>query len=102
MRIIIIPEGDGHRRFAAARAIYLAWASEPQSQRLATAAVTRDQQASRQFAAEILVPRAYLEAQASRGRLSYDQAHEIARQRRASPWVVFHQANNSGISIGSI
>jgi hypothetical protein len=101
-RVAIVPEDETQRRFAAARAVYFAWISKPQEQRLATAAVTRDQQASRQFGAEILVPRAYLEAQAVRGVLSYGQAHDIAEKRRASPWVVYYQANNSGIRVGSI
>jgi len=101
-RVAIVPEDETQRRFAGARAVYFAWISKPQEQRLATAAVTRDQQASRQFAAEILVPRACLQAQAVRGVLSYGQAHDIAEKRRASPWVVYYQANNSGIRVGSI
>jgi hypothetical protein len=101
-RLAIVPEEDTQRRFAAARAVYLAWISEAHSQRLATAAITRDQQASRQFAAELLVPRAYVQSRATKGQLSYDQAEEIARERRAGHWVVRHQANNSGIVVGSI
>lgn len=88
------------RRFAAARVAYLAWVSESKSRRLVTNAVTRDQQASRSFAAEILVPQAYLRSLAgSKNELHPDQVREAARSRKVMPDVAFKQANNAGIRV---
>jgi hypothetical protein len=101
-KVALLQNEEPRRRFAAARAMYLAWASEKQSTRLATNAITRDQQASRQFAAEILVPRKCLDAQSKDGRLYAHVAYEIARARRASPEVVYLQARNAGIQIISM
>jgi len=85
-KIALLAEGISHRRFAAGRATYLTWVSGNQARRLMTNAVTRDQQASRQFAAEILVPQSYLKNLAhSKGMLSYDQVIEIAQSRGAMP-----------------
>jgi hypothetical protein len=55
-KVALLQDDVLHRRFGAGRATYLAWVSEQQSLRLVTNAVTRDQQASRSFAAEILIP----------------------------------------------
>src|SRR5258708_32601231 len=55
-KIALLQPDELHRRFSGGRAAYLAWVSEAQSRRLVTNAVTRDQQASRSVAAEILVP----------------------------------------------
>lgn len=88
------------RRFSAARAAYLAWVSESHSRRLVTNAVTRDQQASRSFAAEMLIPQAYLVALAGpKKSLHVEQLHEASRSRRVMPDVVFKQATNAGIKI---
>jgi len=68
-----------------------------------TNAVTRDQQASRQFAAEILVPQSYLKVLAqSKGKLSHDHVIEIGPSRGAMPDVAFKQAYNAGISVAAI
>jgi hypothetical protein len=92
-----------HRRFSAGRAAYLAWVSETQSRRLVTNAVTRDQQASRSFAAEILIPQTYLKSLAgSKGELHYDQVREAARLRKVMPDVAFKQAYNAGIRVHAI
>lgn len=92
-----------HRRFSAGRAAYLAWVSETKSRRLVTNAVTRDQQASRSFAAEILIPQAYLKSLAGpRGELHSDQVREAARLRKVMPDVAFKQAYNAGIRVHAI
>jgi hypothetical protein len=101
-KVALLQKEDPRRRFAAARSLYLAWASEDTATRLATDAITRDQQASRQFAAEILVPRKFLESQASHGVMHAHTVYEIARARRASTEVVRLQARNAGIQISSI
>lgn len=91
------------RRFGAARAAYLAWVSEANAKRLVTNAVTRDQQASRAFAAEILIPQAYLRSLAGpKNELHPDQVREAARSRKVMPDVAFKQANNAGIRVHHI
>ena len=102
-KIALLAEGTSHRRFAAGRATYLTWVSGNEARRLMTNAVTRDQQASRQFAAEILVPQSYLKVLAqSKGKLSHDHVIEIAQSRGAMPDVAFKQAYNAGISVAAI
>jgi hypothetical protein len=99
IQMAFLQEREEDRRFAAIRSAYLAWVSEKQSRRLATPARTRDQQASRQFAAELLVPRAYLRSVAESGMLYDEQVRDIARVRKANPAVVRYQANNSGLGL---
>jgi hypothetical protein len=52
-RIALLQPVPVQRRFAAARAIFTAWTAGLQESRFLTSAVTRDQQASRAFAAEL-------------------------------------------------
>ena len=94
---VLLQSHEEGRRFAASRAVFLALSSEAKSRRLVTDAMTRDQQASRAFAAEILVPADYLRAQAIAGQISRDSVHEIARKWRASVDVVKYQAMNIGL-----
>jgi hypothetical protein len=102
-KVALLQTDQLHRRFGAGRVTYLAWVSEAQSRRLVTNAVTRDQQASRSFAAEILIPQAYLTRLAgSKRELHYDQVREAARERRVMPDVAFKQAHNAGIRVGAI
>lgn len=96
---VLLQSQEEARRFAASRAVFLALSSDARSRRLVTDAITRDQQASRAFAAEILVPLEYLKGQARRHKLSRDQVLEIARQRRAGVDVVQYQATNYGMLI---
>jgi hypothetical protein len=102
-KIALLQPDELHRRFSGARASYLAWVSEAQSRRLITNAVTRDQQASRSFAAEILIPQSYLKSLAGpKMELHYDQVREAARERRVMPDVAFKQTHNAGIRVGAI
>jgi hypothetical protein len=102
-KIALLQQDVMHRRFGAGRSTYLAWVSEHESRRLVTNAVTRDQQASRSFAAEILIPQAYLTRLAGSTReLHYDQVREVARERRIMPDVARKQAYNAGIRVGEI
>jgi hypothetical protein len=101
-KIALFQDGVAHRRFAAGRAAYLCWVSESKSRRLMTNALTRDQQASRQFAAEILVPRDFLKKCAVSGTLSHDHVREIAMLRGAMPDVAFKQAYNANIHVPGI
>jgi hypothetical protein len=102
-KIALLQPDEAPRRFSAGRAAYLAWVSESDSRRLVTNAVTRDQQASRQFSAELLAPRAYLLSLAGPKReLHYDKVREVALRRRVRPDVIHWQAHNEGIRVGAI
>lgn len=102
-KVALLHDDELHRRFGAGRATYLAWVSEAKSRRLVTNAVTRDQQASRSFAAEILIPQAYLTRLAGPKReLRDDQIRAVARERRVMPDVARKQAHNAGIWVGAI
>jgi hypothetical protein len=80
------------RRFAAARGIFTAWASEQrQESRFLTPPVTRDQQANRAFAA--------IRSQARRGRISQDRIFELASDLNIGSDVVWKQAQNKGLQV---
>jgi hypothetical protein len=101
-RIALVQEKERHRRFAAARGIFAAWASEQQQEsRFLTPSVTRDQQANRAFAAEILAPYSYIRSQAKRGRISQNQIYELASDFNIGSDVVWKQAQNKGLQVDS-
>ena len=62
-----------------------------------THAVTRDQQASRAFAAELLAPIDYIKAQTSGNKLHYQRVFDLATELGVEPGVVSKQAQNNGI-----
>jgi hypothetical protein len=100
VRIALVQENERHRRFAAARGIFAAWASEqPQESRFLTPSVTRDQQANRSFAAEILAPFSYIRSQAMRGRISQDRIFELASDLNIGSDVVWKHAQNKGLQV---
>lgn len=98
-RIALLQKGAPQRRFTAARGAYLAWTADRKhfGNRLLTMALTRDQQASRGFAAEIMVPLNYLRRYSNKSRISVDDVFEIAQNLGASPDLVRKQAQNNGI-----
>lgn len=98
-RVVLLQSREEARRFAASRAVFLAMTSDARSRRLVTNVLARDQQASRAFAAEMLIPSDYLLQRTNSRRLGYDDVHEIARQRRAGVDVVKYQAENNGIVV---
>lgn len=87
------------RRFSASRAVFLSLYSGKKATRFVTDAQTRDQQASRAFAAEILVPKDYLKSKARHRKIGRDDIHSIAWRRRAAVEVVEYQATNNGLNI---
>jgi hypothetical protein len=87
------------RRFATARAAFFFWTSGSDERRLIMSAATRDQQASRAFAAELLVPQAYVREQSVGGKLKWDKVQEIAEQAIAAPEVIKFQAQNIGLQL---
>lgn len=99
MRLVLAGDSDPHRRFAAARAAFLAWCTGADSARLITRAKTRDQQASRAFAAEMLAPIGYIKRRVGANTISTYRIDEIAAELNVSPQVVYYQAQNNQIGI---
>lgn len=101
--LILLQPKTTQRRFTAARAAYAAWAfDQSQEMRLLTHAVTRDQQASRAFAAEMTAPFAYLRSQAKGSRISQDRLFEIAASLNIEPGVARKHAENNGLQVTSV
>lgn len=98
-RISFIQRHEPQRRFAAARGIFSAWASDAKQGHLLTQAVTRYQQASRAFAAEITAPLAFIRKAAPKRQLSYDDIDRLAEELIAGTDVVFNQAVNNGLQV---
>jgi hypothetical protein len=100
MRLAIVGDSGRHSRFAAARAAFLAWIIPTNSSRLITRARTREQQASRAFAAEMLAPIGYIRRRIGGAHpISSYRAEEIADELNVSPQVVEYQARNNKIGI---
>jgi hypothetical protein len=95
MRFSLTGSNIAQRKFAAARASFLAWSPTEKSSRLVTTARTRDQQASRAFAAEILVPEKYLHKRlGDRREVSSFDLDKISEEIGVAPTVVHYQARN--------
>jgi hypothetical protein len=100
MQLVLSEQEEPRRRFAASRAAFLAWAKPAKGARLVTGARTRDQAASRAFAAELLAPIDYLRRRAgSTKTLSTFQINDLAADLNVSPWVVKYQAQNNRLHI---
>jgi hypothetical protein len=97
----VVGDSERHRRFAAARAAFVAWMAPDKSSRLITRARTRDQQASRAFAGEMLAPIGYIRKRVGGGHLpvSSYRIEEIADELNISPLVVQYQARNNRIGV---
>ena len=97
MRLSLAGTNSAHRKFAAARASFLAWSQSTNSSRLVTTARTRDQQASRAFAAELLAPAKYLKKRlGDRTDISPFTLDKISEEMGIAPTVVHYQARNHG------
>ena len=97
MRVAIVGSNRAHRKFAAARAAFLAWSRGQNSSRLVTTARTRDQQASRAFAAELLAPAKFLKKRlGGRSEVSPFALDKISEEIGIAPTVVHYQARNHG------
>jgi hypothetical protein len=94
IKLGLAEESVEQRKFSAARAVFLAWEGKRTGKaRFVTNAKTRDQQASRAFAAEMLAPIAYIRGQIpSGGAVSMYSLDRIAQELEVSPWVVRWQA----------
>jgi hypothetical protein len=98
-RMVLSPEGKQSRRSAAARATYFFWTAGQDDRRLITNAVTRDQQTSRAFAAELLAPQSYVRTQSAGMKLKWDQLNQIAERANVAPEVIKFQAHNNGLQL---
>ena len=98
-RVALLQPTVTQRRFTAARAVFSAWTAEPQDKRFLTSAVTRDQQASRAFAAELTAPYALLRARSKSSKLSQDQVFDLATELQIGTDVVSKQALNNGLQV---
>ena len=102
LQIGLLQRLEVKRRFAAARAAYLGWvAQQRKQQRLMTMAVTRDQQASRAFAAELTAPLAYIRGNLRKGVMSAEKLFELAGTLNVGADVVRKQALNNGLQVAS-
>jgi hypothetical protein len=99
MRLAIFDELLPQQRFTAARAAFLGWAHGVDGSHLVTSAITRDQQASRAFAAELLVPVGYIRTKATKRVLSDHAINEIAHSLNAPAGAVRYQAQHAGIHV---
>jgi hypothetical protein len=100
MQISLAGANPAHRKFAAARGSFLAWSKDRKSSRLVTTARTRDQQASRAFAAELLVPAKYLRKRlGNRTEVSPFTLDKISEEMGLAATVVHYQATNHGYYI---
>lgn len=100
MRIALMGTNRAHKKFAAARAAFLAWSNTKNSSRLVTSARTRDQQASRAFAAELLAPAKFLRKKlGERGEVSPFVLDKLSEEMGIASSVVHYQAQNNGYYI---
>ena len=99
LRLVIFDELPPQQRFTAARAAFLGWVHSAPGAHLVTGALTRDQQASRAFAAEMLAPTGYIRMRASNRMLSDHAIDEIAQVLRAPAGAVRYQAEHAGIHV---
>lgn len=99
LRLVLAEGSPQHRRFTAARAAFLSWVGKGNSSRLVTGAKTRQQQASRSFAAELLAPVQFLKMRAGEGPISAYRIQELADELDVSPRVVGYQARYAKIAL---
>lgn len=88
------------KEFSAARASFLAWAGDKENSRLVTTARTREQRASRAFAAELLAPAAYLKKRLGRDLdVSPFTLDKISAEIGVTSTIVRLQAENNNYKI---
>jgi len=90
------------QRFRACAATFLAWTADSGDDRAATVALTRGQQASRAFAAEMLAPRVYLQERANRYGFTADDIEEQASILICPYDTVLWQASRAGIPLRGV
>jgi hypothetical protein len=97
-----VAKSGRQRRFRSCAAAYIAWCSKSGDFRAGTAAITRRQQASRAFAAEILAPRQYLFERAGNSSLTEEDIEKEAGKLMAPYDTVLWQAWRGGVSLWDV
>lgn len=90
------------RRSTLCRGAYRAWRANDGDYSAVTSAATREQQASRAFAAELLAPADWLREQAGTGGLTESSIEAIAKANICPEQTVIWQAHNHGIPMRGI
>lgn len=101
-RISPVAKSARQRRFRASAAAYLAWTTLDGQDRAATVAITRRQQASRAFAAELLSPKDVLVERATPSGFDSDDLEELATEFVCPFETVMWQAHRAGISLPGV
>lgn len=101
-RIGTVARSARQRRFRACASAYMAWTAMDGEDRAATDALTRRQQASRAFAAEMLAPRPALLARAPRNGFDDDNLLELASDFICPYETVKWQSIRAGIPLRGI
>jgi hypothetical protein len=101
-RIGAVARSARQQRFRACAAVYIAWCSKPGEERAGTIALTRRQQASRSFAAEMLAPQQLLIERANGRGFTADDL-EAQASRLISPYdTVLWQSVRAGIPLWDV
>jgi hypothetical protein len=101
-RIATVARSARQRRFRACAATYVAWTSVAGEDRASTEAITRRQQASRAFAAEMLAPKDALLDRAPRHGFDSDDLEDIASDFVCPYPTVMWQAHRAGIALRGV
>jgi hypothetical protein len=99
MKVALGEPRETQRRFTAARAAFLGWIEGDKAKRFVTGARTRNQQASRAFAAELLAPISHIQSRTGGRTISTYRIDEIAEELHVSPAVVRYQAQNNRMHV---
>lgn len=101
-QLAIVARSARQRRFRACAATYVAWTSMAGEDRASTEAITRRQQASRAFAAEMLAPKEALLDRAPRHGFDSEDIEEIASDFVCPSSTIMWQAHRAGITLRGI
>lgn len=101
-RIGTVARSARQRRFRSCAAAYMAWTAEEGEEHAATDALTRKQQSSRAFAAEMLAPRQALLARAPRAGFDGEDLQELAGEFICPFETVMWQSVRAGIPLRGI
>jgi hypothetical protein len=101
-RIVTVSKTARQRRFRACSAAYLAWTAQPGEERAATVALTRRQQASRAFAAEMVAPQDVLIERAGNSGFDSDDLEALASEFVCPFATVMWQAHRAGIRLRGV
>lgn len=102
VRIGTVARSARQRRFRACAAAYMAWTAREGEDRAATDAITRRQQASRAFAAEMVAPRQALLARATNAGFDEEDLMQLAGEFICPYEAIMWQSIRAGIPLRGI